>query len=167
VRGKRENLITILFADDKIVYLDAEDDFGTLMDVLQEWCIAAGAKFNINKTEMIPIGNIAHRDRVRANRFANGLGGTLIPEHIKIAAEGERLHTLGAWVENGVEQVETWPRTMQKIDAALDQWELGPSMEGHRLVRCRRYDLGMTPTGNARGSRGKARHKNQKLPVGG
>jgi hypothetical protein len=84
---------------------------------------------------MIPIGNIAHRDRVRANRFVNGLEGTLIPEHIKIATEGEPIRTLGAWVGNGVEQVDTWSRTIQKIDAALDQWELGhPSMEGRRLI---------------------------------
>jgi hypothetical protein len=60
VRGKREKLITTLFADNTIVYLDADDDFRSLMEVLQEWCTAAGAKFNINKTEMIPIGNIAH-----------------------------------------------------------------------------------------------------------
>jgi hypothetical protein len=135
VRGKQEKLITTLFADNTIVYLDAEDDFGNLMEVLQEWCTAACAKFNISKTEMIPIGNIAHRDRVRANHFVNGLGGTLIPEHIKIVAEGEPIRTLRAWVGNGVEQVSTWSRTIQKIDAALDRWELGhPSMEGHRLI---------------------------------
>jgi hypothetical protein len=34
-----------------------------------------------------------------------------------------------------VEQVETWSRTLEKIDAALEQWELGhPSMEGRRLI---------------------------------
>jgi hypothetical protein len=135
VRGKQEKLITTLFADDTLVYLDASDDFGSLMEILDEWCIAAGAKFNIGKTEMIPIGKIEHRDRVRATRFVNGLRGTPIPEHIKIAAEGEPIRTLGAWVGNGIEQTETWSRTLEKIDAALDQWELGhPSMEGRRLI---------------------------------
>jgi hypothetical protein len=76
--------------------------------------------FNINKTEMILIGNIAYRDQVRANHFVNGLGGTLIPGHIKIGAEGKPIHTLRAWVGNGVEQVDTWSRTIQKINAALD-----------------------------------------------
>jgi hypothetical protein len=105
------------------------------MEVLDEWCIAAGAKFNISKTEMIPIGKIEHRDRVRATRFINGIAGTPIPGHIKIAAEGEPIRTLGAWVGNGVDQVETWARTLEKIDAALDHWELGhPSMEGRRLI---------------------------------
>ncbi|KAJ7034882.1 hypothetical protein C8F04DRAFT_881494, partial [Mycena alexandri] len=100
-----------------------------------EWPSTAGAKFNISKTEMIPIGRIEHRDRVRATRFVNGIGGTMIPAHVKIAAEGEPIRTLGAWVGNGVEQVETWSRTIEKIDAALDQWELGhPTMEGRRLI---------------------------------
>ncbi|KAJ7135920.1 hypothetical protein C8R44DRAFT_609060 [Mycena epipterygia] len=58
-----------------------------------------------------------------------------IPPHIKIAAEAEPIRTLGAWVGNGVEQVETWARTLEKMDAALDQWELGhPAMEGRRHI---------------------------------
>jgi hypothetical protein len=32
------------------VYLDSSDDFETLTDILDEWCIASGAKFNIGKT---------------------------------------------------------------------------------------------------------------------
>jgi hypothetical protein len=103
--------------------------------VLDEWCAAAGAKFNISKTEMIPIGEIDHRDRVRATRFVNGINGTMIPDHIKIAREGEPIRTLGAWVGNKVVQVDTWSRTLEKIDAALARWELGsPTMEGRRLI---------------------------------
>ncbi|KAJ7138535.1 hypothetical protein C8R43DRAFT_893230, partial [Mycena crocata] len=118
-----------------MVYLDVDDDFGALLTILDEWCIAAGAKFNISKTEMVPIGSIAHRDRVRATRFINGLNGTTIPAHIKIAKEGEPIRTLGAWVGNGVVQVDTWTRTLEKIDEALERWELGhPTMEGRRLI---------------------------------
>jgi hypothetical protein len=42
----------------------------------------------------------------------NGLNGTPIPAHIKIAAEGEPIRTLGAWVGNGIEQVGTWSCTL-------------------------------------------------------
>jgi hypothetical protein len=111
IRDKQEKLISTLLADDTLVYLDASDDFGALMEVLDEWCVAAGAKFNISKTEMIPIGKIEHRDRVRAARFINGITGTPIPGHIKISAEGGPIRTLGAWVGNGVDQVETWARS--------------------------------------------------------
>ncbi|KAJ7675942.1 hypothetical protein DFH06DRAFT_925864, partial [Mycena polygramma] len=58
-----------------------------------------------------------------------------IPAHVKIAAEKEPIRTLGAWVGNDIEQAGTWSRTLEKIDAALDQWELGhPTMEGRRLI---------------------------------
>jgi hypothetical protein len=135
IHGCDEPLVATLFADDTMVYLDSSDDFGTLEKILDEWCVASGAKFNIGKTEMIPIGTITHRDKVRANRFVNGMDGTKIPEHIKIAAEHEPIRTLGAWVGNGVDQAGTWARTVEKVDAALEQWELGkPSMEGRRLI---------------------------------
>ncbi|KAJ7605532.1 hypothetical protein DFH06DRAFT_1020152, partial [Mycena polygramma] len=59
----------------------------------------------------------------------------MIPDHIKIAKEGEPIRTLGAWVGNKVVQVDTWARTIEKIDAALARWELGrPTMEGRRLI---------------------------------
>jgi hypothetical protein len=118
-----------------MVYLDSSHNFGTLTAILDEWYIASGAKLNIRKTEMIPIGSIDHRDRVRANRFINGLNGTPIPDHIKIAAEREPIRTLGAWVGNNVDQVSTWARTLEKIDAALAMWELGkPTMVGRHLI---------------------------------
>jgi hypothetical protein len=43
-----------------------------------------------------------------------------MPDHIKIAAEGEPIRTLSAWVGNDVNQVDTWTRTLEKIDKALD-----------------------------------------------
>jgi hypothetical protein len=111
------------------------DDFGDLVKILDEWCLASGAKFNINKTEMIPIGSLEYRDDVREFRYVNGKDGTKIEAHIKIAAESEPIRILGAWVGNDVVQVDTWSRTLEKIDAALEQWSLGnPTMEGRRLI---------------------------------
>ena len=84
---------------------------------------------------MIPLGNINQRDRIRATRSINGINGTPILDHIKIAAESEPIQSLGVWVGNGLVQVDTWARTLEKIDAALDQWELGhPTMEGRRFI---------------------------------
>jgi hypothetical protein len=135
IRGKKEKFIATLFADDTMVYLDAEDDFGALLEVLDEWCVAAGAKFSINKTEMIPIGEIDHRDKVRATRFVNGINGTMIPDHIEMTREGEPIRTLGGMDRQKVVQIDTWSRTLEKIDAALERWELGnPTMEGGRLI---------------------------------
>lgn len=135
IQGAEERLIATLFANDTLVYLSSKDDWGDLVEILNEWCTASGAKFNIGKTEIIPIGKIQHRDRIRETRVVSGAVGTKIPDHIRIAEEGEPIRTLGAWVGNGLHQVSTWTRTLEKIDAALTQWELGsPTMEGRRLI---------------------------------
>jgi hypothetical protein len=107
IQGAEEHLITTLFADDTLVYLSSRDDWGDLVEILDEWCTASGAKFNIQKTEIIPIGKIHHRERVCETHFVGGIGGTKIAEHIKIAKEGEPIRTLGAWVGNGIHQVST------------------------------------------------------------
>jgi hypothetical protein len=119
VRGKQERLITTLFTDNTLVYLDASDDVGALTDILDEWRLRD--KFNIGKTEIIHTGKINPRDRVRATRFVNGMHGTLIPEHIKIAAEREPIRTLGAWVGNGVEKIGTWSRTSIYLSSRMSQ----------------------------------------------
>ncbi|KAK0203625.1 hypothetical protein DFS33DRAFT_1374093 [Desarmillaria ectypa] len=97
------------------------DNFEELTEILDDWCIASGAKFNINKTEILPIGVPSHRNAVHRYRNSAGLDmtGFQIPEEIRVAMDGEAVHTLGAWLGNRVKQVD----------------ELGhPTMEGHRLI---------------------------------
>lgn len=135
VPKQTERLIATFFADDTTVYLSKEDDFGDLEIILQDWCLASGAKFNINKTEIIPIGTPEYRDLLRQRRFLNGEDGNVIPEHIKIACEGEAIRSLGALIGNGICQVEPWTRVLEKIDRSLARWEKSmPTMEGRRLI---------------------------------
>lgn len=56
-----ETLKATLFTDDTTVYLSSSDDFTTLQSILDTWCSAAKARFNIKKTEIIPIGTPAYR----------------------------------------------------------------------------------------------------------
>jgi hypothetical protein len=133
--SKQQPIKTTLFANDTTVFLSEMDDFGGLTKILDEWCMAAGAKFNINKTEIIPIGSHTHRDLLRTHRYINGREGTKIPDYIKIAKEGEPICSLGALIGNNVGQIEPWSKVLEKIDAALAQWEKGkPTMEGRRLI---------------------------------
>ncbi|KAI9056416.1 hypothetical protein FKP32DRAFT_1549724, partial [Trametes sanguinea] len=52
----REALKATLFADDTTAFLCEDDDFQDLQKILDTWCGAAKARFNIKKTEVIPIG---------------------------------------------------------------------------------------------------------------
>jgi hypothetical protein len=45
------NLLVTLFADDTTIYLSKEDSFNKLNEILTDWCMALGAKFNIDKTD--------------------------------------------------------------------------------------------------------------------
>lgn len=119
IPDKRERLIATLFADDTTVYLSKDDDFGDLIKILDEWCLASGAKFNVNKTEIIPTGCIEHCNMVHFYRFLNGNSGTKIPDHIKIAEEGESIRSLGAQIGNGIGIIELWSRIIEKIDINL------------------------------------------------
>ncbi|KAJ3875234.1 hypothetical protein F5051DRAFT_462139 [Lentinula edodes] len=116
-------------------YLSKDDDFGSLQIILDKWCLASGAKFNISKTEIVPIGSPEHREMLRQTRFLNGEDGTRIPNHIKIAQEGEAIRTLGALIGNGISQIEPWTKVIEKIDHALNRWDRSkPTMEGRRLI---------------------------------
>ncbi len=57
VPGSEERLIAKLFADDTTTFLHEKDDLDDLMKILENWCIASGARFNIEKTQIIPIGS--------------------------------------------------------------------------------------------------------------
>jgi exonuclease III len=57
-------LIINLFADDTVVYLRESDSFEELQNTLDQWCNSSGAKFNKEKTEILPIGTEEHRNRV-------------------------------------------------------------------------------------------------------
>jgi hypothetical protein len=55
--GDIEKLIVNLFVDDTIIYLSKGDSYDALRKLLKTWCQASGAKFNIKKTEILPIAN--------------------------------------------------------------------------------------------------------------
>lgn len=64
ILGIKEKLIVSLYADDTTVYLSESDLYTSLEKILATWCKASGAKFNLEKTEVIPIGTHPHRERM-------------------------------------------------------------------------------------------------------
>jgi len=56
IDGAKDRLVTTLFADDTTVYLSIKDSYNDLRNILTKWCRASGAKFNDEKTVIIPVG---------------------------------------------------------------------------------------------------------------
>ncbi|KIY47190.1 hypothetical protein FISHEDRAFT_29539, partial [Fistulina hepatica ATCC 64428] len=129
-----ERLIVKLFADDTTVYLNRGDSFENLEAVLEKWCKAARAKFNIKKTEVIPAGNDEYRQSVITTRRL-GTNGAIIPPNIHIAADGEAVRILGAFIGNRVDENASWLQITKNIDMKFKQWErLSPTIIGRKHI---------------------------------
>ncbi len=137
----RDALKAVLFADDTTVYLSSKDDFSTLQRVLDVWCSAAKARFNIKKTEIIPIGNPDFRLEM-ADTYRTTGSWKNYPRGIHVAQEGEAVRILGAFFGNGVDQTDIWTLVLTKIVAmrkplmhAIDRWKAGhATIQGKRHV---------------------------------
>jgi len=105
-----------------------------LQRILKRWCNASGAKFNTQKTEIIPIGILEHRIRVIETRKAKR-DSEEIPAYIHIAKDGEPVRILGTWIGNKMDNENVWSVQLNKIDHALEEWEKSnPTIEGRKLI---------------------------------
>jgi ribonuclease HI/exonuclease III len=134
VPGATERLICTLFADDTTVYLSHTDDYNELQHILCIWCEASGAKFNISKTEVLPIGSPTYRNYVLAHRRTNPTSPP-IPDHIHIVEDGSPIRLLGGWIGNCIDNHAIWLPLVQRISSTLELWnrrQLSP--RGKKLV---------------------------------
>ncbi len=126
--GDVHTFLATLFADDTTVVLSEHDSFQDLEKILDEWSIAAKAAFNVQKTEIIPIGSPTFRSRIINQRAAGNLE---IPASISIAREGEPKRILGAWFGNNLNAEEIWSRTLDRVEDDFQRWDRSkPSMIG-------------------------------------
>ncbi|KIM41162.1 hypothetical protein M413DRAFT_44067, partial [Hebeloma cylindrosporum] len=134
IEGEHERLITTLFADDTTVYLSEYDSFDALQTLLRKWCRVSGAKFNVKKTVVIPVGSPAYREGVLQTRKLH-TNHNPIPPEIEITRDGTPTRILGAYVGNGIPQLAVWTPILEKIDAKLQQWgKSHPTQDGKRLI---------------------------------
>ncbi len=136
-----EILKAVLFADDTTVYLSHNDDFGTLQAVLDTWCSAAKARFNIGKTEIIPLGTPTFRDEMAETYRVTGAWKNY-PRGVHVAQNGEAVRILGAFFGNNVVQADVWSLVLTKIVAmrkplmhAIERWKTGhATLQGKKHV---------------------------------
>ncbi|KAA1474320.1 hypothetical protein DENSPDRAFT_781462, partial [Dentipellis sp. KUC8613] len=135
IPGYTRQVLISLFADDTALYLKKSDRYADVTDILDRWCAASGAKFNINKTEVIPIGSEEHRNRVITTRRLHEDDPHPLPTDIRIAPDGEVTRYLGAWIGNNIDDVAPWEVTLDKVQSALARWALShPTLLGKQIV---------------------------------
>lgn len=90
VPGTQEQLIANLFADDTTTFLNVDDSLADHTDILDHWCLAAGAQFNTSKLQILPMGSKVLREKFIQDRRAKD-EHEKIPESIHIAKDGESI----------------------------------------------------------------------------
>lgn len=134
IPGAPEKILIKLFADDTTVYLSQHDSFKRLQAILSMWCSASGAKFNVNKTEIIPTGPEHYRDWVYNTRRLNN-DQSAIYSSIHILQEGESAHILGGWIGNKLDGQAPWVTIVEKVEKNLTRWGRShPTMDGRKLI---------------------------------
>ena len=122
IPGMEKKLAINLFADDTVLYLSEQDSFDKVIEILDQWCEVSGAKFNKEKTEIIPIGSRAHRDRINQTRKLHP-GDKPIQHDIWIANEGEAIRSLGAWIGNNTQETRPWEPIIDLVHRDLERWK--------------------------------------------
>ena len=134
IPGMEEKLAINLFADDTVLYLSEQDSFDEVVKILDKWCEASGAKFNKEKTEIIPIGTRAHRDRTNQTRKLHP-DDNPIQNDVRIAREGEAIRSLGAWIGNNTRETRPWEPIVDLVHKDLERWKsVHPTLDGKRLI---------------------------------
>nr|GAT50733.1 predicted protein [Mycena chlorophos] len=111
-------VILSMYADDTTVYLRDTDDFSLLEEILQKWCVASSARFNIAKTELIPVGSPEYRAEFARTRQLNP-DAAPIPDYIRVAVDGESTRLLSSQVGNGVDLNTIHNSALEKANSML------------------------------------------------
>lgn len=130
-----ERLVVNMFADDTIVFLSSEDKIKHMIRTLDEYCLASTARFNLNKTNYIPIGERRFRESFEQSgtMWDNGRDTVIEKEHIM--GEGRTTRLLGAWIGNGGSVNEQWDKILDESQEVLERWGRSyPSLPGKVLV---------------------------------
>ncbi|KAG2063196.1 hypothetical protein BDR04DRAFT_1038898 [Suillus decipiens] len=116
------------------IYLTKEDKYSDLEKILQKCCLASGAKFNLEKTEILPIGSRKHHQDVTQSQRLNPADAPW-SEHINIAKDGSPIWILGAWIGNKIDHTASWETTIHKIEKSPYRWNTyHPTLEGKQLI---------------------------------
>ncbi|KAF9014754.1 hypothetical protein BDZ89DRAFT_962561, partial [Hymenopellis radicata] len=122
--GSAERLVVSLFADDTTVLLTENDCFEDLQTILDLWCKASTARFNISKTEILPFGSPQYRRGVCDTRKVS-LHSVPFPPSVHIASQNEAVRFLGAWhgyFDSSDVVLQSWSATLDKIQHSLTAW---------------------------------------------
>ena len=132
---RSHNIKISLFANDAAIFIAEEDPPEALIETLDKWCLTSSAKFNNNKTIIIPVRSPEYWKRVATTRKLNPSSNHSFKNSIHILKDGESTRYLGTHIGNQTLGDEPWPKITEDIEQCLAQWDKAyPSLEGRKHI---------------------------------
>ena len=122
IPGLAQNIKITMFANDTTLFLSKHDKLNDAQATLNRWCKVSGAKFNVDKTEIIPIGTEDHRSTVITTWKTNPQDQEPLNDQIRITADSDAMRSLGTWIGNRINDLTPWEPILDKINQTLKQW---------------------------------------------
>ena len=121
----------IMYADDMNLFLSSQDDLPLIKSTLSATSLAIGSRFNFEKTDVLLVGSVAHRERPSAS-FTDVLacfqGAFILPP-------GSPLRVLGVWVSSLDFAAARWAQISSHISHLIAQWNaIGASLRNRVLL---------------------------------
>ena len=135
IQGLEERVLVSLFTDDTLVYMNEDDNKKTLEKAIRNFCKASTAKFNDEKSEILPIGTKEYRNNVIKTRTINKTNDGKLDQAIRIIEDKDSLRTLGAYIGNNSETSVQWETILKKQLRILKGWsKTSLSFKGKELI---------------------------------
>ena len=118
----------MMYADDTNLFLSAlDDELPVINECLKSTSYTIGCKFNLDKTDVLPIGSIAHRTLAHENGVGLPSAFTLAP--------GSALRVLGVWIGSTDEAAPRWKQILSHNRRLIAQWSaIGVSARNRALI---------------------------------
>jgi len=121
----------MLYADDVNLFLGEGDSVQEISECLAEVSYAIGSKFNMDKTDVKPVGPHAFQERCYKNQ---DMAGSTIPSAC-ILPLADPLQILGVWIGSWDNALHRWTQIDSHIKKIISQWRaIGASVRNRSLL---------------------------------
>ena len=121
----------MLYADDVNLFLSSSDDIPLVSSCLSDTSFAIGSKFNMDKTDVKPLGPMAFTQACFNDQSMNG---TLLPGAY-VLPPADPLRVLGVWVAATDLAAPRWAQIHKHNTRLIKQWRaIGASVQNRALL---------------------------------
>jgi len=121
----------MLYADNVNLFLGEEDSVQEISECLTKASYAIGSKFNMDKTDVKPVGPHTFQERCYRNQ---DMAGSMIPG-VCILPPADPLWILGVWIGSWDNALHRWTQIDSHIKKIISQWQaIGASVRNRSLL---------------------------------